>query len=180
VERLVTNVSGTNGETSFESVVKTLLPDAAGTTVNKSWTAGEYKNFVNECVLGTVYDYSELRIVAFLQNEATLEVYQAAIDTIGISTALPDQLQGDGLNNGFFVYPNPASITARLKFRNSLKEEAVLELYNNLGSLVYTGNLSKGTDEFDLPVAQYPDGVYIVRILSKDMLIGLQKLTITR
>ena len=180
VERLVTNVSGTNGETSFESVVKTLLPDAAGTTVNKSWTAGEYKNFVNECVLGTVYDYSELRIVAFLQNEATLEVYQAAIDTIGISTAIPDPLQGDGLNNGFFVYPNPASITARLKFRNSLKEEAVLELYNNLGSLVYTGNLSKGTDEFDLPVAQYPDGVYIVRILSKDMLIGLQKLTITR
>ena len=76
------------------------------------------------------------------------------------------------------MFPNPASTTARIKFRNSLEEEAVLEMYNNLGSLVYSGNLSEGTEDFDLPVDQYPDGVYIVRILNKDKLIGVQKLTI--
>jgi hypothetical protein len=91
IEQVVTGVTGSNGETSFESVVKTLLPDAAGTTLYQTWNAEEPR-YIREnwdFESGDVYDYDQLRVVAFIQDEATQEVYQAAIDTIGTIVGNP-------------------------------------------------------------------------------------------
>ena len=47
MEQEVDGYEGNNGETFFRSVVKTMLPDASGTTLFKSWTEGEQRSIVN-------------------------------------------------------------------------------------------------------------------------------------
>ena len=68
---------GSNGETDFYDVMKKMLPNANGTsipnllqgesfTINESWT------------LANVYDFFTLGVVAFVQNNSTKEILQAA------------------------------------------------------------------------------------------------------
>ncbi len=39
----------------------------------------------------------------------------------------------------FIVFPNPASDQAFIRFDQPVKGEVRIEMFNNLGSLVYTG-----------------------------------------
>jgi Secretion system C-terminal sorting domain len=179
VERTVTGVTGGNGETSFESVVKAMLPDAAGTTVYQAWDKDEPR-FVNQSwELMNVYDPTELRVVAFIQNEATGEVYQAFIDTVGTYTAI-HELEPGGPEKSFMVFPNPATETARIRFFRETTEEITLQLYNNVGSLVSVKTIPAGTTETEMPVEQYPDGLYVLRLMSRNELWGIDKLRITK
>lgn len=71
---------GSNGETQFYDVVRTMLPDQNGTTIT---TGGIAPGFSQEFTLSTpinpVWQIDEIRGVAFVQNRFTREVYQAAI-----------------------------------------------------------------------------------------------------
>ncbi|MBN2763002.1 MAG: hypothetical protein JXR41_07930, partial [Bacteroidales bacterium] len=74
IERKITGITGANGDTLFESVLKTILSSTSYTnnwdpavdfkTVTKSWN---YKN---------AYNADEIRVIAFVQNEASKEIYQ--------------------------------------------------------------------------------------------------------
>ncbi len=69
---------GTNGETSFRNVMKKMLPDANGASMNSSYlsgntfTASAYWEFEN------VYDPNQLAVVAYIQNDDDHNVLQAA------------------------------------------------------------------------------------------------------
>jgi hypothetical protein len=121
-----------------------------------------------------------LRIVAFIQDEATNKVYQAAMDTIGIMSGIDDPLPGQPRERTFVVFPNPSALVANVKFNSPITEDITLELYNNLGSLIFEKKVPKGTRETSIPVEDYPDGVYIIRIINQDELIGISKLTISK
>jgi hypothetical protein len=179
IERLIDNETGSNGETSFESVVKAFLPDAAGTLIDGSWTKSQSRFIEHSWNLQNVYDPTELRVVAFIQNEATFEVYQAAIDTIGVLSGIYDpgsELSGD---QSFVLYPNPAQRSAYIRFFDVPEEDLVLEIYNNLGRLVHKQFISDGRDITEISLDKYPDGVYMVRILSRNKLMGVRKLIIS-
>jgi hypothetical protein len=181
IERKITGVTGNNGETEFESVVKTLLPDAAGTTLYRAWTKDETKSIDDTWVLQNVYNQSELRVVAFIQDESTGEIYQAVMDTIGNPpTGNPEVLPSSGSDNNFIVFPNPATDRVFIRFDKSLTGNTRIELYNNLGSLVYSGSMVRGTDETEIPTRNCPDGFYIIRAITPDKVLGIRKLTITR
>ncbi|MBL7922944.1 MAG: Omp28-related outer membrane protein [Bacteroidia bacterium] len=76
---------GSNGETEFYSVMRKMLPNAAGTAIGNSWTVGQTQNYTFTTAVPTyVYDKKELAIVAFIQDNATKEVKQA-----GLSNPLP-------------------------------------------------------------------------------------------
>jgi VCBS repeat-containing protein len=180
IERRITGVTGANGETSFESVVKTMLPDAGGTTIYKAWIKGEYRYIYQSWNLQNVYNTDELRIVAFIQNEATHEIYQAAIHSIGDMSDIDDPLSTRPGNLSFVVYPNPSSLITTVKFNDAIKEDLTLEIYNSLGGLILVKKLPEGTRETGLYVEDYPDGIYIIRIMNQDNLIGISKLTISK
>jgi hypothetical protein len=127
-----------------------------------------------------VKDPTELRVIAFIQNESTNEVYQAALDTIGVYTGIPDYLPGSQMQKPFIVYPSPAEKTAYIKFTKETDKEITLELYNSLGGLVFVKPIPAGTNETEIPVDNYPDGLYMLRLLSCDQLLGIGKLTISR
>jgi VCBS repeat-containing protein len=181
IERKITGVTGNNGENIFESVVKTLLPDAAGTTLYRAWARDETKRIDDAWEMQNVYNTAELRVVAFIQDESTGEIFQAEIDTIGsVPTGIHDELPERGSDNNFIVFPNPASDHVFIRFEKSLARDARIELYNNLGGLVYSGRMLRGADETEIPTADCPDGFYIIRAITSDKVLGIKKLTITR
>ena len=179
VEMTVTGVTGGNGETSFENVVRAMLPDAAGTTVYQAWQEDEPRYVKQAWELQNVDDPTELRVVAFIQNEATGEVYQTVLDTIGTYTAIHDLDPGE-TEKSFMVFPNPAKETARIRFFRETTEEITLQLYNNVGNLVFVTNIPAGTTETEIPVEQYSDGLYLLRLMSRNELRGIDKLRITK
>lgn len=67
----------------------------------------------------------------------------------------------------FDVYPNPATTRASVDFTLSNSEEVTLEVYNKIGSLVYTraeGNLLPGEYTFEIPTSDLAKGIYMVNI----------------
>ena len=181
IEQVITGVTGSNGETSFESVVKTMLPDAAGTTIYQAWNLGDYRFIGAEWDMqNVVRDLDQLRVAAFIQNETTGEVYQAAVDTIGTFTGIQDDRPQLFPEKSFIVYPNPVQNTAYIKFNATTTEDITVELYNNVGGLVLVQQVPEGTDKAEIRVDDFPDGFYLLRLVSRDQLIGIGKLAISK
>jgi len=178
IERKITGLTGKNGATVFESVVKALLPDAAGTTVFKDWTTGEKYSITNWWTLQNIYNLGELRIVSFIQDESTGQIYQAAISPLGIGTSDHEIPAGPILN--FIVFPNPASEKVFIHFEKPLARDVNLEIYNNLGSMVYASNVKKGEKEKVINTGSYPNGLYIIRMVNPEQVLGSRKVTLSR
>jgi hypothetical protein len=179
IERKITGLSGNNGETEFENVVKILLPDPAGTTFYKSWTSEEIQTIDNNWDLKNVYDRDQIRAFAFIQNEATSEVYQTALKSIDLVTGTHDLLQTTP-GNKFVVYPYPAANSVFLRFDKSVTGMVTINIYNNQGSLVYADYHSVTGNETEINTSDFPDGIYMIRVLSGHSVIGIRKLNITR
>lgn len=71
---------GTNGETTFESVMRKMYPSATGTNVGSSWTNAQTMTYnFNVAVPSYVYDKNEIAFVAWLQDDANMAVQQSAM-----------------------------------------------------------------------------------------------------
>jgi len=178
IERKITEETGINGETVFESVVKALLPDAAGTTVSNAWSMGDQYEVKYTWTIENLYNFGELRVVAFIQDESTGEVYQAAIRQAAVSSATTEIPAG--LLNKFVVFPNPASDQVFVRFEKPVTRDVRIDIYNNLGSLIYSGKVPPGEIETQISTGFCPDGIYIIRAITNDQILGTRKLTITR
>lgn len=96
IEETTVNNVGSNGQIEFQYVMKKMVPDQAGTSLDPlqrlepvsfsmSYTFnGDYKsdasmnNQVNDAIEHTVEDFSDLQVVVFVQDTTTLEVHQSA------------------------------------------------------------------------------------------------------
>jgi len=69
---------GTNGETVFYSVMRKMYPNAIGTTLATTWTAGQTQTLTFAApVPSYIYDLNQIAIAAFIQNDANKNVAQA-------------------------------------------------------------------------------------------------------
>ncbi|MBN1145303.1 MAG: tandem-95 repeat protein [Bacteroidales bacterium] len=180
IEREIHGISGNNGDTVFRNVVKAMLPGAAGISIPKSWSVSDHEKRYLEWPLQNIYDILQLRLVAFLQDGTTYEVYQAKLDTIDNAVGIFEPRPEKPLKKNFIVYPNPASQSAFVRFDNELTSGTLINLYNNTGSLVYSNQLEAGSNMAEIPVADLPDGIYMIRMTVKNQLLGISKLIISR
>jgi hypothetical protein len=67
---------GTNGELDFFNVMKKMLPDANGTTTG-DFAANETKTYTFSWPLQNFYNLNQVEVVAWLQDDATKEVWQS-------------------------------------------------------------------------------------------------------
>ncbi|HEX2395788.1 MAG TPA: T9SS type A sorting domain-containing protein, partial [Bacteroidales bacterium] len=178
LESLVDDVTGSNGSTYFRNVVKTMLPDAAGTALYKEWTSGEWVVVTESWGIENVYDSSTLRVAGFIQDEITQEIYQAELDTRGLVTGTDDPEDVNSAE-GFDIFPNPAKELIYIKTRES-EEDLTIEVINNLGSTVHSSTLPSGVTMHELPVDYLPDGMYLLRIKNQAVTIGSWKVIIAK
>jgi hypothetical protein len=162
-----------NGEEVFRWVLRKLLPDAAGTSFNKTWTVGETATVSHSWEQLNVTDNgNQIAVVAFIQrndvgsNEAkTREVLQAAY---GESSLRPpvvtgiEKLPAELLNT--ILYPNPTSQKANILFGGVIKSDLNWKLVNQLGQIVSNGKIQKGSNGFELETSKLPFGIYIVQV----------------
>jgi hypothetical protein len=170
--------TGINGNTIYRNVVRALLPDAAGHTYTGAWPVSFYKKYDYTWDIPAGINNDQLMAFAFIQNEATQEIYQVNTVRIGDSTTaviLPGRIQ-----DKFIVFPNPANDQAFIRFDKPLNKEVRIEMFNNLGSLVYTGIIKRTDTDAEIRTEKYPDGLYIIRATSGNELLGVSKLNITR
>ncbi len=71
---------GTNGETEFYGVMRKMLPNATGTALATSWTAGQTQQLTfSSAIPSYIYDLKQFAIVVFIQNDVNKEVLQAGL-----------------------------------------------------------------------------------------------------
>ncbi len=170
-----------NGETVFYNVFKKMLPDAGGTDLKKTWVEGESESFDGfSWLIENIYDTGDIEIIAFLQNNASKEVYQSVSTyQVDVATAVYDPLNED-LSYAFSVYPNPASDYLHIDFREELESRAVLSIYNYAGNKVLSRKLPAGLSELRIDDLHLPEGIYIVRLLRDGRSVAYKKLIITQ
>ena len=181
IESVIDEITGQNHDTVFRNVVKAMLPDVSGTTLYRSWDNLTDIPIDVSWNIENVYNRDRLRVVAFVQNEATREIYNADLDTVTLSTGIDDYPDpGKDLKTEFIVYPNPARRLALVRFSEETAEEISLEVFNHLGRIVYSVTIPKGTEITEIPVEQYSEGLYLLRLTTNQKLLGISKLIILK
>ncbi|MBE0654492.1 MAG: T9SS type A sorting domain-containing protein, partial [Bacteroidales bacterium] len=164
-EKLITNIGTINGAENFLNVVKTMLPNVAGTAVFDGWTAGQKRNWQFSWDYANVYDPGMIRVAAFIQNDDTREVYQAeALDATNLTTGLEDK---ELMNREILVYPNPATDYLYILFRDQEdSDDYRIVLYDQLGRSVLQEEIYGYENLKQISLESLSKGVYIAQILN--------------
>ncbi len=179
VAKEITTLSGSNGQTVFRNVLREMLPDAAGTDMKKVWTAGE-----GETEVGTfsrsvpwIYDSENIEVIAFLQNNNTREIYQAA--TTGpfkANVTAVGKLEYD--EPGFSLYPNPAFGRVTFVLDDESTGDTKMIFMNNAGVVVREQVIPAGLNRGVIDDLGLPAGIYIVRVVVDGKPAGYRKLVV--
>ena len=81
-------------------------------------------------------------------------------------------------NTGFTVYPNPAGTVVNIAFAQPIAKECTLSLISTTGQVLYSQTVGAGGSSLSLPVQQFPNGFYYLRLSSDRQPDAFQKLSI--
>lgn len=119
-------------------------------------------------------------------NGAVTGVFENMTITSGIAPLVaPDAPQLDVANNpalstGLHVYPNPAKGEAWIEFDQPNNEEAILQVYNNLGQLTHQQSTNTmGEQRIRLNVEDWHGGMYLIQVKTKGQPTLSQKLIVS-
>jgi hypothetical protein len=178
IENVIKDIVSKYNETNFESVVKAMLPNALGTSINDiDWKTGTREYVTLDYNYENVFDKYEIRVVMFIQDEDSKEVYQVEMANPYIITAIDDKPVSNQSEEIKF-YPNPASIEASVFLGTLNGSENYIEISDNTGRLIQKEELYNGQKQHTIDVSTFDQGIYTVRIISDNMVIGVGKLLV--
>lgn len=145
---------GANSETEYKYVMRKMLPDQHGTMLlNKG--LGQKDTLRVNWTLQKIKNTSQLRVVVFIQDKNTKEVYNARVFS-------PLQIVGlreENADASFMeVYPNPFTGEVFLSADSDVTDMFV-KITDVLGKSVYTNSL-KIQSAFKLDLSFLPKGIY--------------------
>jgi hypothetical protein len=176
IEPLIIDSTDSGEDSSHRNVVRAMLPDAAGNSVYRIWQKGEQYRIVESWDIENTFNPDGLRVVAFIQNELTRVIHQAAMDVPGLVNDAGDLA---GTKNDFIVFPNPAGDYLNIEFFTENRDKITVELINNLGVPVYSQGIKDKTLH-TIKLTGIPDGIYILRVYSTNNQSRTSKIIITR
>ena len=139
---------GNNNETQYGYVMRKMIPNAGGSLLAQT-ALNAYDTIAFNWTLANIKDKLELRIVAFVQNMATKEIYQAQLfdfpkGPVGLSENEMDQAR-------LSVYPNPLNGATELVISAPffISGSRVFDVSGKLviaseGNLIHTASLNPG------------------------------------
>lgn len=184
-----TGNTGTNGETSFEHVMKKMLPNESGKVMSPmqagetfNWTEvytfnGNYNlpanglSPIDHTIEHSVEEFSDLGVAVWVQTLLNSEVMQAGYAEVGLIGLNENESTIESAK----IYPNPAYGKATVAFQATVTEDYTIEIMNTMGEAVYTCtllNVEAGRTTHDLPIDNFADGLYTIRISSTTGLIS--------
>ncbi|MEP1096271.1 MAG: Ig-like domain-containing protein [Cyclobacteriaceae bacterium] len=156
---------------TLRNVVRVLLPGPAGWNyvgrVDSDPVGNPDESVFNysiDWVITNVYDESQLRVIAFAQDNETKEILQSGF----LDVPTPSNLAlGLGDERSFSVYPNPSDDQLNIEFKSALDKENNWILYDQTGKEILTGIIEKGSKLFSLNTEKVPSGMYFINIYSE-------------
>lgn len=144
-EVIFSSPPGSNGETSFPNVMKKMLPDGDGTSLPSTLSAGWTTTIDLSWALSNIYDFSQLAVVAWVQNDDNKNVLQSGFSA-------PQPLAIDGAVAGVATtYTNcSTTLTPAIEIKNpgltTLTSADITYEIDNGGaqSITWNGSLTSG------------------------------------
>lgn len=170
VEKKTENNVSTNGETEFHYVMMNMNPTENGTSVTSLQANNVININQNVAMAGSfVEEYSDLRVVVFVQDNATKKILQSEwMDIANPATVAELDAQGEGINN---VYPNPTSDATTVSLQLTEEKKVTWVIYNSLGQQVITGeqeSTQAGENLIPVNTSGLADGVYFINVSTGD------------
>ena len=180
-EFLTYNNSSTNGEIEFSNVMKKMLPDAGGYSINPlqagvqvienfSFTfQGNYtlpadaNSPINHMLNHSVEDFENLGVVVWIQDDITKEILQST------TASLVTDVNGDlSSASKIMIFPNPTRDIATVAFQGLENSELQIKVTNLLGEMVISERFtsSSNLDYYNLNVSKLNSGIYNVLLIS--------------
>ncbi len=134
---------GLNGEKEFWWVARTMLPDHNGTTINQDANRSQDYNF--NFTIKSTWKASQIYIVAFIQDDDTKEVLQAATN-LKLSKVLAES------DNRYLTIPRNSTITSEIRLTNPMNELArvAIEFDNESSYIPNNWTASASANEVNL------------------------------
>jgi len=152
---------GANNETEYGYVMRKMIPNASGTGLTNTNLNGTDSISLN-WALSHIKNKAELRVVAFVQNTSTKEVYQAQIFSIsGATVGLTENATSP---YRALIYPNPTANELSVLFKTQQHLQSITIL-DQLGKVIFEERLNVLTDRITKRINLDP-GVYSVLITS--------------
>jgi hypothetical protein len=157
-------------ETTFDYVLKKMIPSAAGIRLGTTIAAGSSQTFgpfTWTPDLSTFYGppQQDIAIVAFLQDDDTREVYQTEVITnldkpadnvvTGIETLSAEQIK---------IYPNPSDKEFLIELPGITEREVTIQIIDEVGRITPAGHISEGQQQKTVSTESLANGVYIVQL----------------
>jgi hypothetical protein len=170
------------------SVVRTMRDDASGTTLPSTWVAGDLvQNQMTwdfGSVTGVSYNPNNLKVVVFVQNRNTGEVYQVAtsrnLNVFNGPVSFDEIAAADGKEiMDMNLYPNPAQNMFNVEFNEELQGEYEWKVVDVTGRILRRGNAQAGTKIFQVNTENFSPGMYIFSI-NNETVYAQRKVIIAR
>jgi|GEM_PF-3416768 len=170
LQTINTSISSVNDWENNERNMNSLLLTAMATN---DWDFGEAEKSAIDAVAGLCPQTGGSAVFEARQMQESYRV-----PTWNMDCSPSTQLRNEQtLSKRFVVFPNPAAQEAQVTFALPLVAESRLSLFSLTGQLLWEQALSVGTTNAAIPVGQYPNGTYFVRVNDGT---APQKLTILR
>lgn len=155
----------TTSETSFDYVLRRMLPNAAGTKFT-SLVRNKKDSVSLVWSDGAAFAHTggnNMMVIAFLQNEATRVVYQSAIERNLDDPKVITSVEQPG-DLSFEAYPNPADQELTITLPHAATGHTPIALFDQMGKAVVQSSFEKGEQTKQLSIDRFASGVYILKI----------------
>lgn len=155
----------TTSETSFDYVLRRMLPNAAGTKFATIQNGQSYSVSV-PWADGAAFAHNtndNMVVVVFLQNESSRIVYQSAIERDLTDPKVITAVEQPG-DLSFEAYPNPADQELVVTLPRAATAATPVRLYDQLGKTVIESSFEKGEQTKQLAIDRFASGIYILKI----------------
>jgi hypothetical protein len=143
------------GQTKFYNVIRQFLPDPGGTQLKANWNVDDTESKSLSWQIPAGVDKDGLRVLAFVQNIDTREIYQVGMyDVSGLTSAKP-------ITESFAVklYPNPATSFVRIVSPQVIEQATVVDVSGRVLKV-----FEPNSDEFEISLDEFKSGLYILNI----------------
>lgn len=165
---VVEDITVQSGTTTlvYYNVLKKFLPTAGGTPLKANWATNDVVTIDYFWDSQYIYNSDKVKIVAYIQDEQTREVYQ--VNMLKVSPIVSVRLVAD-FNNKLVsrLYPNPVVNTATIEFNEGLQKELTAQIVDRNGRILNTTALQKGISEYIVDFTGYPNGLYFIQIIGQ-------------
>jgi hypothetical protein len=166
-----------------------MLPDASGTDLPDTWVTGDLIQHSFNWNFGAIninYKPAQLKVVVFVQNRNTKEVYQVSTsrNLNAYNGPLPNGIDQVPMEDGAEIldvnlFPNPTQDGFTADFNMELVGNYEWRLMDILGRVLQRGELQAGTKSVYVNTENYSPGFYIFSANNESVYVQ-RKLVIER